>query len=61
MATGKLIIRRNNNVFVLYSPQGIRLGMIYLGEIRDYNKDKKCITAIEKALCERWGFSTGKK
>ena len=58
---GKLIIRRNQNIFNMFSPQGIQIAKIYMGEIRDFNKDKKCITAIEKALCERWGLSTGKK
>ena len=61
MAGNKLVMRRNQNVFMFYTPQGIKVGMIYMGEIREYNKDQKCLKAIETALCERWGLSTGKK
>lgn len=58
---GKLIMRQEGNTFNIYSPQGIQLAQLYLGEIRDYNKDRQCLFEIGKALAKRWGITTRKK
>ena len=56
----RLVMRQNGQVYYLYTPNGILVATLYMGNDLQYARDVQCLSSVGKAMAKRWGLSTGK-
>lgn len=56
----KLIMRQNGQVYYIYTPQGILIAQLFMGQDGQYARDVQCLTAVGRAMAKRWDIPTGK-
>lgn len=52
--SGKLIMRQNGQVYYIYTPQGILIAQLFMGQDGQYAKDVQTLTAVGRAMAKRW-------
>ena len=55
-----LFVRQVGQQYLIYTPQGIQVGYVFLGQDGQYAKDVVVLNAVTKALAKRWGLSDKK-
>ena len=55
-----LFVRQVGQQYWIYTPQGIQVGYVFLGQDGQYAKDVVVLNAVTKALAKRWGLSDKK-
>lgn len=56
-----LYMRQNGQVYSLYTPQGILIAQVFLGQDGQYAKDVLCLNVIGRALAKRWDIPVKKQ
>lgn len=53
----KLAVRQQGQYYHIFLPSGIQIGLVWLGEDKQYTKDAITLRQIVKALGTRWGVN----
>lgn len=57
----RLVVQQHNQFYVVYTPQGIKIAQIFMGQDGQYARDVVTLKPIIKALSLRWGITTSGK
>lgn len=52
-----LYIGQKGQYYAIFTPQGIQIGLLFLGQDGQYSKDVAALGPITKALAKRWGVN----
>ena len=56
-----LQLKQVGQMYYIYTPQGILIAQVFLGQDGQYAKDVLCLNVIGRALAKRWGISVQKQ
>ena len=56
MMSGMYVVQRGQQ-YAIFTPQGIQVGYLFLGQDGQYAKDVATLGPITKALAKRWGVN----
>ena len=56
----RLIKYQVGQTYYLYTPNGILVATLFMGQDGQYARDVQCLVTVGKAMAKRWGLSTGK-
>lgn len=56
-----LQLKQVGQMYYIYTPQGILIAQVFLGQDGQYFKDVPCINAIGRALAKRWDIPVKKQ
>ena len=52
-----LYVQQRGQQYAIFTPQGIQIGLLFLGQDGQYAKDVAALGPITKALAKRWGVN----
>lgn len=52
-----LYVCQQGQQYAVYTPQGIQVGLLFMGQDGQYAKDVAALGPITKALAKRWGIN----
>ena len=52
-----LYVVQRGQQYAVFTPQGIQIGLLFLGQDGQYAKDVAALGPITKALAKRWGVN----
>lgn len=55
-----LQLKQVGQMYYIYTPQGILIAQVFLGQDGQYAKDVLCLNVIGRALAKRWGIPAKK-
>jgi len=55
-----LYVQQNGQQYAVYTPQGIQIGLLFMGQDGQYMKDVAAMNAITKVMGKRWGVTNSK-
>lgn len=58
MMNGLYVVQQGQQ-YAIYTPQGIQIGYLFLGQDGQYAKDVVALNTITRSLSKRWGVPTG--
>ena len=58
MMNGMYVVQQGQQ-YAIYTPQGIQVGYLFLGQDGQYARDVAVLQPITKALAKRWGIHPG--
>lgn len=61
MTYNGLIVSQNRQLYTVYTPNGIVIAQIYMGDDNQFMLDAECIRLITKVLARRWNIQGYKK
>lgn len=47
-------MRQNGQVYYIYTPQGILIAQLFMGQDGQYARDVQTLTAVGRAMAKRW-------
>ena len=56
MIMNSLYVQQSGQYYAIYTPQGIQIALIFLGQDGQFTKDAIVLGAVTKALAKRWGI-----
>lgn len=51
-----LYVQQNGQHYAIYTPQGIQIALLFLGQDGQYARDVELLNPVTKALARRWGI-----
>lgn len=56
----RLIMRQNGQMYYIYTPNGILVATLFMGQDGQFARDVQCLSVVGRAMAKRWGLSAGK-
>lgn len=53
-----LYVRQQGQQYAIFTPQGIQIGLLFMGQDGQYMKDVVAVQAITKVMAHRWGIDS---
>lgn len=60
MVYGMCVVQNGGQVYSIYTPQGIQVAQLFMGQDGQIFQDAECLKLIARILAKRWGVSQGK-
>lgn len=57
MMNGLFVIQKEQH-YAIYTPQGIQIAYLFLGQDGQYARDVELLNPVTKALAKRWGIKS---
>ena len=57
MMNGLLVVQKEQH-YAIYTPQGIQIAYLFLGQYGQYALDVERLNPVTKALSRRWGIKS---
>lgn len=54
-----LYVGQKDQYYAIFTPQGIQIGLLFLGQDGQYARDVVALNTVTKELSKRWGIPTG--
>ena len=51
-----LYVQQSGQHYAIYTPQGIQIALLFLGQDGQYVRDVELLNPVTKALARRWGI-----